>query len=81
MLTIPAGETNQLLYQIKLMDFVAFPEEIGRKDRIERTKTTFVFGVCLGFAGDNAVETNQGLYLVYMHAGTNPFEVINQAVK
>ncbi|KAL0316826.1 UNVERIFIED_CONTAM: putative galactinol--sucrose galactosyltransferase 2 [Sesamum radiatum] len=30
--------------------------------------------------GDNAVETNQGLYLVYMHAGTNPFEVINQAV-
>lgn len=36
---------------------------------------------CLGFAGDNAVETNQGLYLVYMHAGTNPFEVINQAVK
>jgi len=24
---------------------------------------------------------NQGLHLVYMHAGTNPFEVINQAVK
>lgn len=32
-------------------------------------------------AGDNAVETTQGNYLVYMHAGTNPFEVINQAVK
>ncbi|KAF5750210.1 galactinol--sucrose galactosyltransferase 2 isoform X1 [Tripterygium wilfordii] len=32
-------------------------------------------------SGDNAVETNQGLYLVYMHAGPNPFEVINQAVK
>ncbi|KAA8517057.1 hypothetical protein F0562_017125 [Nyssa sinensis] len=36
--------------------------------------------ICLE-SGDNAVETNQGLYLVYMHAGTNPFEVINQAVK
>lgn len=33
------------------------------------------------FAGDNAVETNQGISLLYMHAGTNPFEVINQAVK
>lgn len=46
----------------------------------ERTDTT-CFGVWFGFAGDRAVETNQGLYLVYMHAGTNPFEVINQAVK
>ncbi|CAN4120260.1 unnamed protein product [Withania somnifera] len=36
--------------------------------------------ICLE-SGDNAVETNQGLYLVYMNAGTNPFEVINQAVK
>ncbi|OAY40463.1 probable galactinol--sucrose galactosyltransferase 2 isoform X2 [Manihot esculenta] len=36
--------------------------------------------ICLE-SGDNAVETKQGLYLVYMHAGTNPFEVINQAVK
>ncbi|GKV32594.1 hypothetical protein SLEP1_g41188 [Rubroshorea leprosula] len=36
--------------------------------------------ICLE-SGDNVVETNQGLYLVYMHAGTNPFEVINQAVK
>ncbi|XP_019154545.1 PREDICTED: probable galactinol--sucrose galactosyltransferase 2 isoform X1 [Ipomoea nil] len=32
-------------------------------------------------SGDSSVETNQGLYLVYMHAGPNPFEVINQAVK
>ncbi|XP_057982125.1 probable galactinol--sucrose galactosyltransferase 2 isoform X2 [Malania oleifera] len=36
--------------------------------------------ICLE-SGDVAVETNQGLHLVYMHAGTNPFEVINQAVK
>ncbi|KAL9361480.1 hypothetical protein Peur_044265 [Populus x canadensis] len=36
--------------------------------------------ICLE-SGDSAVETNQGLHLVYMHAGTNPFEVINQAVK
>ncbi|PHU22358.1 putative galactinol--sucrose galactosyltransferase 1 [Capsicum chinense] len=36
--------------------------------------------ICLE-SGDNAVETNHGLYLVYMNAGTNPFEVINQAVK
>ncbi|KAL3533801.1 hypothetical protein ACH5RR_007322 [Cinchona calisaya] len=36
--------------------------------------------ICLE-SGDHAVETNQGLYLVYVHAGTNPFEVINQAVK
>jgi raffinose synthase len=40
----------------------------------------FFFVVWFGFAGDSAVETNQGLNLVYMHAGTNPFEVINQAV-
>jgi len=39
------------------------------------------FGIWFGFAGDHAVETNQGLHMVYMHAGTNPFEVINQAVK
>ncbi|XP_024973609.1 probable galactinol--sucrose galactosyltransferase 2 [Cynara cardunculus var. scolymus] len=36
--------------------------------------------ICLE-SGDHAVETNQGLHLVYMHAGTNPFEVITQAVK
>ncbi|XP_028088732.1 probable galactinol--sucrose galactosyltransferase 2 isoform X2 [Camellia sinensis] len=36
--------------------------------------------ICLE-SGDIAVETNHGLYLVYMHAGTNPFEVICQAVK
>lgn len=32
-------------------------------------------------SGDESVETKQGNYMVYMHAGTNPFEVINQAVK
>ncbi|CAI9099979.1 OLC1v1036884C2 [Oldenlandia corymbosa var. corymbosa] len=36
--------------------------------------------ICLE-SGDNAVVTNQGMYLVYIHAGTNPFQVINQAVK
>ncbi|XP_020256622.1 probable galactinol--sucrose galactosyltransferase 2 [Asparagus officinalis] len=36
--------------------------------------------ICLE-SGDESVETKQGNYLVYMHAGTNPFEVINQAVK
>jgi len=41
----------------------------------------FPFGVWFGFAGDPAVQTDHGLHLVYMHAGTNPFEVINQAVK
>ncbi|KAM2568595.1 hypothetical protein TB2_008810 [Malus domestica] len=30
-------------------------------------------------SGDSAVQTNQGQCLVYMHAGTNPFEVITQA--
>jgi negative regulator of replication initiation len=33
------------------------------------------------FAGDKAVETSQGTHLVYVHAGTNPFEVIRQSVK
>ncbi|XP_042053816.1 probable galactinol--sucrose galactosyltransferase 2 [Salvia splendens] len=36
--------------------------------------------ICLE-SGDNSVETDQGLHLVYMHAGLNPFEVIDQAVK
>ncbi|KAI4385175.1 hypothetical protein MLD38_003230 [Melastoma candidum] len=36
--------------------------------------------ICLE-SGDSSVETNQGLHLVYMHAGTNPFEVTNHAVK
>lgn len=37
--------------------------------------------ICVGFAGDCAVETNQGLHLVYISAGTNPFQLINQSVK
>lgn len=36
--------------------------------------------ICLD-SGDSAVQTNQGLHSVYMHAGTNPFEVINEAIK
>lgn len=32
-------------------------------------------------SGDKAVETSQGTHLVYVHAGTNPFEVIRQSVK
>ncbi|XP_010937013.1 probable galactinol--sucrose galactosyltransferase 2 [Elaeis guineensis] len=36
--------------------------------------------ICLE-SGDLAVETNQALYMVYMHSGTNPFEVITEAVK
>ncbi|RHN79116.1 putative galactinol--sucrose galactosyltransferase, Alpha-galactosidase [Medicago truncatula] len=36
--------------------------------------------ICLE-SGDPTVETNQGRHIVYMHAGTDPFEVINQAVK
>lgn len=36
--------------------------------------------ICLE-SGDNDVQVNERLYMVYMHAGTNPFEVINQAVK
>uniref|UniRef100_A0A803MAA6 galactinol--sucrose galactosyltransferase n=1 Tax=Chenopodium quinoa TaxID=63459 RepID=A0A803MAA6_CHEQI len=32
-------------------------------------------------SGDTAVQTCQGLHLVYMHAGINPYEVVNQAVK
>ncbi|ERN00911.1 hypothetical protein AMTRI_Chr03g139800 [Amborella trichopoda] len=32
-------------------------------------------------SGDKEVRTSQGLHMVYMHAGTNPFEVINHAVK
>lgn len=49
-------------------------------DKMRELTRLFPFGFLL-IAGDNAVETNQGNYLVYMHAGTNPFEVINQAVK
>ncbi|THU74050.1 hypothetical protein C4D60_Mb04t29270 [Musa balbisiana] len=36
--------------------------------------------ICLE-SGDEAVETKQGMHMVYMHAGANPFEVISQAVK
>ncbi|KAH0912301.1 hypothetical protein HID58_035622 [Brassica napus] len=36
--------------------------------------------ICLE-SGDKAVETSQGTHLVYVHAGTNPFEVITQSVK
>ncbi|XP_074320479.1 putative galactinol--sucrose galactosyltransferase 2 [Silene latifolia] len=32
-------------------------------------------------SGDTAIQTNEGFHLVYVHAGTNPYEVINQAVK
>lgn len=66
---------------IQVNQIISFREEIGRKDRVQRNRYDCLFGLLFGFAGDNAVETNQGLYLVYMHAGTNPFEVISQAVK
>ncbi|KAK9671035.1 hypothetical protein RND81_12G002400 [Saponaria officinalis] len=36
--------------------------------------------ICLE-SGDTAIQTSEGLHLVYMHAGTNPYEVVNQAVK
>ncbi|KAG0482086.1 hypothetical protein HPP92_010170 [Vanilla planifolia] len=36
--------------------------------------------VCLE-SGDKDVETKQGMNMVYLHAGNNPFQVINQAVK
>ncbi|KAF8646180.1 hypothetical protein HU200_065939 [Digitaria exilis] len=32
-------------------------------------------------SGDKAVQTAQGTYMVYVHAGTNPFDTITQAVK
>ncbi|CAL4936633.1 unnamed protein product [Urochloa decumbens] len=32
-------------------------------------------------SGDKAVQTQQGTYMVYVHAGTNPFDTITQAVK
>ncbi|CAN6308801.1 unnamed protein product [Urochloa humidicola] len=32
-------------------------------------------------SGDKAVRTAQGTYMVYVHAGTNPFDTITQAVK
>ncbi|KAL6638101.1 hypothetical protein ACP70R_025673 [Stipagrostis hirtigluma subsp. patula] len=32
-------------------------------------------------SGDKAVQTTQGTYMVYVHAGTNPFDTITQAVK
>lgn len=55
------------------MDSIAF-----RKYMVtDRSDTTLLF--C--GTGDTAVQTCQGLHLVYMHAGTNPFEVVNQAVK
>ncbi|CAD6215103.1 unnamed protein product [Miscanthus lutarioriparius] len=32
-------------------------------------------------SGDKAVQTAQGTYMVYVHAGTNPFDTIAQAVR
>uniref|UniRef100_A0A0D9WWR5 galactinol--sucrose galactosyltransferase n=1 Tax=Leersia perrieri TaxID=77586 RepID=A0A0D9WWR5_9ORYZ len=32
-------------------------------------------------SGDKAVQTEQGVNMVYLHAGTNPFDTITQAVK
>ena len=64
------------------MEFIAFAEEKkSSKDRVQMNRNDLFLVVRFGIAGDNDVETNQGLHLVYMHAGTNPFEVINQAVK
>lgn len=36
--------------------------------------------ICLE-SGDDAVKTDHGIHLVYTHSGTNPFQVVNQAVK
>ncbi|XP_078180752.1 putative galactinol--sucrose galactosyltransferase 2 isoform X2 [Carex rostrata] len=32
-------------------------------------------------SGDKAVQTSQAMHMMYIHCGTNPFDVINQAVK
>ena len=63
------------------MEFIAL-ENICIGWHPKETETTLFLLVCdFGFAGDNDVVTRQGINLVYIHAGTNPFEVINQAVK
>lgn len=49
--------------------------------RILVKKAAHILYVRSEFSGDDAVKTNQGNFLVYVHAGTNPFEVINQGVK
>lgn len=36
--------------------------------------------ICID-SGDKAVQTEQGMHSVYIHAGTNPFDTITQAVK
>lgn len=43
----------------------------NEKDEIE---------ICLE-SGDTAVQTSEGFHLVYIHTGTNPYEVVNDAVK
>lgn len=50
------------------------------KERVRKNRNDLVFYVSF-VAGDIAVETDQGLHLVYMHAGVNAYEVIDQAVK
>ncbi|CAA2998303.1 probable galactinol--sucrose galactosyltransferase 2 [Olea europaea subsp. europaea] len=58
--------------------FLPFPE--GQFHAVLQGNEKNELEICVGKAGDIAVETNQGFNLVYMHAGTSPFEVINQAV-
>uniref|UniRef100_A0A1D1Y521 galactinol--sucrose galactosyltransferase n=1 Tax=Anthurium amnicola TaxID=1678845 RepID=A0A1D1Y521_9ARAE len=55
-------------------------EKKERRVGKNRNDSWFFVALC-GYAGDDAVKTDQGMYMVYMHAGTNPFVVISQAVK
>ena len=61
-----------------IMEFTGFKGN-DREQKSSRIGTTLFFMSLV--AGDDSVETDQGLHLVYMHAGLNPFEVIDQAVK
>ncbi|KAG5043349.1 hypothetical protein AAZX31_03G121100 [Glycine max] len=68
------GENSPIIYTVLL------PLLEGQFRAVLQGNDKNEIEICLE-SGDNAVETDQGLHMVYMHAGTNPFEVINQAVK
>ncbi|KAJ6839288.1 putative galactinol--sucrose galactosyltransferase 2 [Iris pallida] len=73
-----AGESSSL--EAKKIYTVFLPLLEGQFRAVLQGNERDQIEVCLE-SGDELVETRQGMHMVYMHAGANPFEVINEAIK
>ncbi|KAL8133434.1 hypothetical protein AgCh_008773 [Apium graveolens] len=77
---VESKETNEGESETQTIYTVFLPLPEGQFRAVLQGNDKNELEICLE-SGDDAVKTNRGNFLLYVHAGTNPFEVINQGVK